>query len=268
LLLALAGVAVAACPSTSAVLNATLEHAESAFVELDASRLRSDAGDVTREALCLSDRPGRGTIARLHRVVGLAAFIDQDDERARSAFAAAKLIEPEYRFPAELVPDGTPAAELYASASATPAATAPIPAPRDGRVEIDGEPASARATDRPALALIVGADGAVVASAYVWPADPLPSYEVAQPQLAQRPAPGARRGPNRPLLAVAGASLLAAGAVYGANLAVHAGYDDLDPYSPEGQRLRTKNNALVITDAALGVVVIGAGVGAVIAGRW
>ena len=251
-----ASFAAAACPARSADLDATLEKAEAAFAAMTAAGFRSAAEEAVAEAGCLTDRPAAATIARLHRVEGLAAFVDRDEERSQAAFSAARAIEPDYTFPDALVPEGTPAAQLYAAAVPMQDRGTLILPPHDGRVEFDGQQDSARPWYRPALVQVVRDDGIVIGSAYLWPRDTLPPYEVAT------------RGPNRALLGIAGSSLLAVGAVYGANLAVHESYFDAHPDSPERERIRAANNALVVTGAALGVVALGSGVGAVIAGRW
>lgn len=256
----------AACPSTGSGLDETLSLAEVAFSTLDGARLASRAAEAVSEAACLTDRPARPTIARLHRVEGLAAFVEHND-RAASAFDAARAIDPAYSFPDRLVPAGTPAATLYASATTSPGTTTPVSAPRDGLLEVDGQPATGRPTDRPALVLVVGVDGVVTASGYVWPDDPMPAYQPAE--IGAAPASRAHpKGPNHALLAVAGASLLAAGGMYAANFAVHAAYFAASEDDPDREQMRATNNALVVTSIGIGALAVGTGIGAVVAGRW
>ncbi len=156
-------------------LQSSLDAAEAAFGRADLDGF-STAVDSIREALpCLDERAPAPMAAQLHRVEGLSAFVDQANERAAQAFAAARSIEPTYTFPSSVVPPGNPVHERYLELEPSVAAE-PLPLPtHGGEVLIDGRSRTTRPTELPTL-LQVLAEGSPTTSAYLWPADPLP-YE-------------------------------------------------------------------------------------------
>ncbi|MFZ5478990.1 MAG: hypothetical protein ACOZNI_19625 [Myxococcota bacterium] len=273
MLLLLAHLALAACPSKSVDVDTALDDAEAAFTAMETDRFRASVDLATEEVACLTDRPQRATVARLHRMAGLRAFVvEKDNARATSAFAAARAIESAYAFPVTLIPAKHPVAQLYASA-ADPGTVDSAPTPASGHLEFDGRPGSERPMTRPVLVQVVAEDGSVTSSAYLWPGTPLPYYDVAR-AITKTVAPPtspvrkARKGPNVPLAIVAGASLVGAGVLYGVNYQVNQSY--WDPATPETDldTLKAKNNALVIADVGVGLLAVGAGIGAVVAGHW
>lgn len=270
--------AFAACPATSGDLVASVEAAEAAFAALDVAAFRAATNKVTAEANCLADSASRPVVARLHRIEGLRAFVDGDTARADQAFAAARAIEPAYTFPEALVPEGHPVRVRYTALSPQPGGSTALPSPTSGYLTLDARSSRDRPADRPALLQVVGDDGGVRASAYLWPGDPPPSYDSAAavavapppvpPTATKDPTPRERKGPNLPLAVAAGASLAVAGGTMGLAAGSHAAYyaEDARPADLDGLRART--NGLYLTSVGTGVLGVGLGVGAVLAGRW
>lgn len=86
--------------------------------------------------------------AAVHRALALAALLSEAPrsiDTARLHFAASRKVEPDWRFPAALVPDD-PSYKEWDHLSAVPTSMtkqAPIPAPETGRLYFEGEPAVA-----------------------------------------------------------------------------------------------------------------------------
>ena len=270
--------AFAACPATSGDLVASVEVAEAAFGALDVAAFRAATNKVTAEANCLADSASRPVVARLHRIEGLRAFVDGDTARADQAFAAARAIEPAYVFPEALVPDGHPVRVRYTALPPQPGGTTALPSPTSGYLTVDARTSRDRPADRPTLLQVVGDDGGVRTSTYLWPGDPLPAYPASAVATGTSPPPtdtprqaprtAERKGPNLPLAVAAGASLAVAGGTMGLAASSHAAYyaDDARPAELEGLRART--NTFYLTSVGTGVLGVGLGVGAVLAGRW
>jgi len=263
LLALVTGAAYAACPSTGADIDRALGDAEAAYTGMDMEGFRAAVDLAVAGADCLLERPARATIASLHRFVGLRAFfVDDDPARAAEAFASARAIEPAYSFPESLVPAGHPVLGAYRDQDPVAGPRAPLTTPAMGHFEVEGRVATQRPSDRPVLIQVVLDDGSVQGSSYSWRTEPAP-----QPAMVAAASP-VKKGPNLPLAITAGASLAVAGLSYGLAYGAHADY--FDPSTPRSDLdgLRDKNNALFATSVGVGVLALGAGVGAVVAGRW
>src|SRR5688572_19356675 len=95
-------------PVTIEVLQADLQAAEAAYVQLDLPGFEV-AVERTRTALpCLGAVIPPSTAAWLHRTEGLAAFAASDPIRAEQAFGAGRRVQPAYTFPADVAPEGNP----------------------------------------------------------------------------------------------------------------------------------------------------------------
>jgi hypothetical protein len=209
-------------------------------------------------------------VARIHRLQGLRYFVLREPEKAITAFGAARSIEPSYRFPESLVPAGNPVLADYGAIDVTAERPTAVVSPATGHIQFDGRPGTSRPSLFPTIFQRFDDQGVVVDSKYLWPADALPTYDVAKSGAAAIVEPGTapRRGAAWPWFAGAGAAALASGLMYG--LAVEAagtyrdprtGYDDLDG-------LRREANGLSIGAIAAGGVAVGATVIGVVAVRW
>lgn len=200
MLLSLFPPAWARCASTAADLSASLDSAETAYTAMQLQQFVVAMRTTDTIAACLTERPSRAAIARLHRMHGLDAFA-RAPERARWAFVAARSIEPQYSFPESLVPAGHPVAEAFARATPSGESGSDVSLSTGARLFLDGSEAAERMPDRSALAQIVRDDGVVTASAYLWPDEPLfPELEAvanpspaADPTATAAPKPGRRR---------------------------------------------------------------------------
>ena len=257
---------------TSSDLMVQLEAAEAAYGQLDVDRFR-DAMDQARVILpCLDEELTRHTAAELHRFEGLRAFVDRDPEHSTTAFAAARAIEPHYRFPETLVPAGNPVLEDYEAIDPHSSQVEVLADPIGGRLVLDGRTSNERATSFPTVFQLVLDDGRVSDTAYLWPGDAVPAYEKrAGPRVVVAPPPdpvpggerGAasvvRRGPDKRFLLGAGGALLASGLLYGGAFVVHKRYDDPTTTIDRLNGIRSTNNTLVLASGATAVVGLGLG---------
>lgn len=190
----------AACPaptSTAQVL-AALELAEAAYAAADPDALEQARAQAVRVLPCVQETVSRSLIARFHRTMGLAAFVAADTQAAERAFAAARHIEPGYIFPAEVVPPGNPALDHYLALSVEHPAMLPLdPPPAEGRLLLEGRPATSRAAAWPVVAQVLDGAGQVQHTAWAWPDQQLPPYPPA-PSPSSPADPLADADPPRP----------------------------------------------------------------------
>ncbi len=251
--------ALADCATSSGDVQLTIEDAEAAFSGLDVVAFRAATARVNADVKCLRDIAPRPLAARLHRLEGLRYWLDGDAKRSHASFAAALSIEPGYTFPAALIPAGHPVLAEYQASASLSASTLSVPTPRAATFWFDGRLDAGRSTERATLAQLVATEGDVRASALLWPGEPLFPYDVAKP---------VRKGPNLPLTVGAGVSLAASAVFLGLAAANHDTFED--PATPTGQLtgLANTTNAYYFSGIGAGVLAVGAGAGAVIAGHW
>lgn len=194
---------------------------------------------------CLSEPTERALVARYHRLQGLRAFVVRDRARARAAFAATRAVEPAAGLPTTFAPAGHPLQEEFGALPLDATITTRVPQAANGTLSFDAEVGRDRPQNLPTVFQWRDAEGAVRATAYVWPEDPLPTYPV-------------RVGGNvrRTLLvgAVAG-GVVAAGFAVTSFLAEDA-YDTAETCD-DAERLYTLTNAS--GGAALGLAIAAGG---------
>lgn len=256
------------CAATSRDLLAAVEHAESAYASLDVDGFVAAVEQAERVFPCLIEPITRDVAAGAHRMVGLRAFIAGDRDRARLAFAAARALEPGWRFPESLFPPGHPVRTLYEDLPLTEATWIPLP-PSSAIVRVDGRTTDARPASWPALVQVFGPDGSVLASAYLWPEDPLPALPTAGLPVVQVPTlahePARRRVPWGWMTAAA-LSAGGAGALYWSAWETKQAYETV-PYAGR-DTLQQRANGLVLASGGLGVVALGSATMAVVSVRW
>jgi hypothetical protein len=279
LALGLGTAALAACPTpapTSVLLFSHLTAAQQAYVALDVPRFRDLMDQVHADLPCVSDEVTKHLAAEIHRYEGLEAFLDRSQDRSTKAFAAARSVEPTYRFPDAVVPAGNPVLADYTALDPDDGRTERVAPPLDGRIQFDGQPTETRPADFPTLFQLIDSEGRVRATAYLWPGDPLPDYPAGEiPKAAD--ATGGRhqdvtelvhRGPDRRWLAGAVTAAVVSGGLYGGAYVVHQKY--YATTTPIGQLdgLRSVNNTLVVASGGVAVAAVGLGAGAFLVGRF
>jgi hypothetical protein len=267
-----------ACPEPVPIerISGLLGEAEDAFAELDIDTFiaRSDA---VRAALpCLESVPAPELVARVHRTEGLRLFGERNVDAVR-AFAAARSLDPDYVFPAELVPLGSPIRSDFSAMDLSTGEPAELPEPVAGELYVDGRETRLRPRAWPALVQLVPADDErPLWSTYLPHGQPPPAYEVAQPLPVPEPVlpqpapdplpPPPRRSPRIPLLVATGASALVTGVTYGAAWSTHAVWADPETQDERLQALRAQTNTLGGISLATGLLTVG--LGATLALTW
>lgn len=256
LLVALAAAATADCsaPRSLAELGASNAFAERAWGE-DAAVFDEAAAALEPTLACVIEVIPPTEAARVHRIRGLLAFRKRDLEGATAAFAAARELDPEYRFPDALVPEGNPVETLYRNAR-TAQELQRFDAPKRGwTLRLNGAEATTRNDATPVVVQVVDPVGRVQTGAWIAEHAVLPPY------------PTWREGLRTPLV-VAGASAVAVGA----GLWAFGAATRPDPASlasaDEGEAAEARQAAIgggAIGAAALGLGTIGIGFAV---GRW
>ena len=253
LLVVLTLTARAACPASPSALAASLDSAEAAFNELDSQKLHKATEDAQSQADCLTAPIDAATAARLHRAVGLRAFVDGDQDSARLSFAAARAADPAFVFPEDVLPRNHPARALYDQASQVAPVAMPAAPPSSGTLEFDGAPSLSRPAAWPTVAVLVGDRGEAAHSAYLSPGEPLFPYSTG------RAGPTARM--NVPLAVTAGVSLAAAGVLYGAARSSFDRFWDEATPTTELEGLQSRTNGLFYGSMGAAALGVAAGVG-------
>lgn len=250
--LALLSTSAGACTGTVelAALTTALQQAEEALSVLDIAGFKAAATQADDLLACVGEPVPRHVAAQLHRMVGLRAFGERDPS-ASGAFAAARQIEPAYSFPRSLVPKGSPVFDAWSAIPLDAITTTPIPPPAEGWIELDGRSGAARADTLPAVFQRFDGDGAVAASGYLSPQEPLPPYVVALPgavptSMAPTETPHLWRRARVPLAIVSSGSAVVGGTLWGLSVQGRARYLNTDdPVADDDlAALRSRTNAL------------------------
>ena len=112
---------------------------EAAYQNLDGQGAESARRELEAALQCVGVVLTPEDAAHVHRAFALAALLSEAPratDRARLHFAASRKVEPDWRFPTELVPDD-PSFKEWDHLSAVPTSMtkqAPIPAPETGRL--------------------------------------------------------------------------------------------------------------------------------------
>jgi hypothetical protein len=277
-------VAHAACPTPqgSAELVSALDDAKDAYASLEVEAFRQAMDGVHQKLPCLDEEVTRHLAAELHRFEGLLGFLDRDTEHSQRAFASARSIEPNYKFPVTLVPDGHPVLAQYGALD--PNRVGPngmgsvrLSEPLQGSILLDGAVTLHRPQDLPVLFQRLDAEGGVLETVYLWPSDPVPPYPARAAPLVVEPAPegpapdlvgAVRAGPNKKLLVGAGATALASGLLYGTAFLVNNRYYNVNTDVSRLDSLRRVNNGFVVASGATFVAAVGLGTGALLTGTF
>lgn len=259
------------CAASSAALQEAADQAWSDYASLDEDGFRAATDEMRANLGCLVEPITRDLAASVHRLVGLRAATDGQKDLAALAFAAARYLEPRWRFPESLFPKGHPLRALYEAFPLDLATWQAIP-PTSAVVRVDGHSAEVRPTAWPAIVQVYGADGAVLKSAYLWPEEAMVALPPPAPgtPLTDLKAPTAP--PPRMLpwvltgVAVAGAGTSAF--LYASANATAAAYQGREVGPAGSETLQGRTNGLVIGSAGAGVVAVGAGAFALMQVRW
>jgi hypothetical protein len=140
------------------VVDQLIVTAETAIAQLDSLAL-SDAVDRARLLVkCVEVPLSPDEIARLYRVSGISRYVGGDLVNSVTEFAVAKALQPDAPINAEL---GKPLRMTYDAVPPPTGDLTPLPAPRDGWLQVDGTRADTAPADRGYFLQWVGDDGVV-----------------------------------------------------------------------------------------------------------
>lgn len=256
--------AEAACSEVvpASAIQDALGRAEQALVDLDIPTFKQEVGQAEQLLPCVGERMAPPLVASFHRFWGLRAFGERDPLAKRS-FAAARHIEPAYRFSETLVPTGNPILSEYVAIDPKHRSTVPVPPPARGHLLFDGTEGLDRPSDWPVVVQHVDPDG-VQFTAYLRPDSAMPAYALAVDAVVEPPvAQGSTLDLRRPLLVGTGSAVLMTSVLYGLALRGKARFHDVDRNPvPDGDLagLRARTNGLVVASAITASLAVGGGV--------
>jgi hypothetical protein len=241
----------------AATLQSAIDHAESAFVEMDASAFSTAAAEARDTLACEHDALTPVQCAGFHRMNALEAFLRADHANAVLYFQAVLGTQPGYELPVEIAPIGHPLRDDFdKSKQFAEAARFDLPAPASGWLTVDGARSTTAPSSRPFLFQWLDDSGHPQLTAWVDVGRPVPAY----PRPAVAPVPNLEPPPPPPPHKVSaawtaaglGAAAVGAGLYGGAFVVRGDYYDAVDA----GRRddilaLHQRTNAFTIAGAAL-----------------
>lgn len=263
----------AACAVPMDHFAAKIAAAEQAYATFEVGTFSSSMDEAALILPCLATTVPTGVAAHYLRMLGLQYFTEHDTVKADAVFGAARSLDSIYQFPDTLIPVGHPVRAHYAALDLASVQGAPIGAPRTGSVIFNGS-ASTQRPGWPAIVQVVDANMRVTATALVFPTDALPAYDAMPLSVTQQAATGTTvrkpLNPKVPLAIVAGAAVVGSVSLYARAVADAADFrtyradDTIDDLVARQQ----KANNMVYGSAAVGLVAVGCGVGAIFVGKW
>jgi len=254
------------CPQTrtTADLRASLEKAQSSFSDLDVAGFAAAVDNAKVELPCLTDTLPRSLAAEFHRFVGLRAFVDQDPVTSTTSFAAARSIEPAYRFPESFIPAGNPVMQDYDAIDISVGTFTDIAQPNAGSLRFDGREALQRPDGWPTTVQLVSDEGSVTWTAYLQPGEILPTYDARA--LPKNKPEGS--GPNMAMLGGGAGSLVLSGVFVGLAAGARSNFADVTTPYENVDDLARKANTMSTASVITGVLGLGlSGTAFVVKGR-
>ena len=258
--------------TSTADLEAALLEARRSLERLDTTAFVAATDQVDAVVPCLGEPITRHLSAEVHRTKGIRAVTERSPDAARY-FAAARTIEPAYKFPSTLIPEGNPVRTEYGTFDLASGGFEPLPPPREGTLTLDAATKLYRPTGWPTLAQYMGPDGAIGWTTYLMPGTPFPAYPTADgavvpaPLLVEPvpvvPVTPPHRNAKLPLAVASLTAGILTGTLYGL-----AGYNEgrfKDPQTPDADLdgFRATANSLVVVSAFTGAATLGFGVAAI-----
>jgi hypothetical protein len=261
--------------TSSGDISLALEGAEARFAARDKDGVFTFA-DTARAAIpCLRDELGVSISARFHRLQGLRAFLNKDNERAGLWFAASRQVQPDAVLSESLVPPGHPLQGIFDGAGA-PVDVERLGTPAEGRLRFDGADGTDRPVKRPTIFQYIDGSGTVKRSALLDVGDPTPvdGISFAKPS-ARGGAAGVGAAGGRTakiaLLSGSGAALVASVVTFGLAHGAQNRYDDTAVTAKNKgklEQLYKSNRTLGVVSGVSAGVAVSLGVGAVFVGSW
>ena len=230
-------------------LNRAVGVGESAFATRNKEALVAAVEELDGLVGCQADVVPPEQAARVHGLLGMAAWIEGDVETTGAAFAAARSADMNYAFPKTAVPEGHPVRQAFDQAPGTLSTTTALPQGGGWAWSVDGRESLAYPLERPSIVQLDGPEAGLYSSTLLRVGGPAPQLPAAPPE------PGADAATRQvPVVLVAGAVGLAAGAgaLFGASHAAGNSYwESTSVAQAETQRGRVRG-LTIASGASLG----------------
>ncbi len=208
-----------------ATLQATIERAEAAFVEMDENGFAVAAAGARNTLDCLTEPLTPVSAAGFHRMNALEAFLKGDHAKTIVQFQGVRGSQPGYELPADIAPEGHPLrVDFEKSAQFSDASRFPLDEPETGWLLIDGTRSSEAPGGRPFVFQWVQSPGAVGKSGWVDVGAALPTYPV-KPEPVVAPVEPEKKGGSALTWVGVTSTLIGAG-LYGGAFVTRGAYDD------------------------------------------
>lgn len=236
--------------SEGAEVEQKLRDAGAAFVELDIPAFQLAVQQAGLLVPCLDDSVTPTLAAHTHRMKGVQLFTDGHTERAVPALAAARALEPSYRFPTEMFPEGHDLRVSYEGLGGEGVPTTRLPRPRDGVLSIDGTPGRRVPDGHPYVFQLHSEDGVVLQTAYVSLGEAPPRFPFIPPA-------------RDALWVTSAASAGAAAALYGGAWVSRAQfYGDAPSDRRDLEQARARTNGMFAASVVLSSAAVGTAIAA------
>ena len=237
------------CPSRTSLdeLQANLDQAETAFIELDAALFSKSLEDLSIKLPCVRDLIPKSLAARYHRVWGIHQFSQGDELQAFQTLQAARVLEPGYTFPEGMFPSNHTLVVQYQRLKIKPRSSGRVANPRNLEIYFDGEKTRQRPAGQSTLLQISSKSGEIRTTEFLPIASPMPNYEATQRL-------------RKPLAIGTSAAAVLAGVFLGASAFSRAQFNADDPnYTLDDlERLKRNTNTLAgVSIAFASITVIG-----------
>ena len=251
MILLLAQAALADCDEDA--LRQVLDTGESAFVARDKDGVRAASTDVTGLVECQSAPIAPATAARVHGLLGMNAWLDQDEDTAALYFAAARAADLDYLFPQTAVPETHPMRKAFDESSGAFALTTPLQPVETWTWFVDGRASTDLYSQRPVVLQLDGPEEGLHSSLVVGTGQRPPPIP-----LPDAPAPAVRERRTATVGLAAGAAGLAAtsGVLFGASRKAETTYYS-SPSVADAESQQGRVNALsVASGTSLGAAAL------------
>ncbi len=246
--------ASADCPSptTLSVLQDAYARGEQSFANLDIEGLNQASDDAAQALPCLVEPITLNDAAAYHRLMGMSAFANQERDRVKAEFHAARLLQPGYAVPEEVAPQGHPMIAAYEEAVLLDegAHEEPVP-PLGGYVTVGGVRGATRRANSPAIIQVFEGDGTITQTLHLGPGEVMEMF--GPPPLSET------RNLRVPMLVATAATGAVALGTYGA--AAKFKSDFQDPGTPEADlsELYVRNRVSFFTSMGMGAATVALG---------
>jgi len=243
------------CPTTpaNADIAALLDSADSALNGADVDGFRSTIEKVALSVPCLSEPITQEIAARLHAFQGIRHYVAGETDQATGAFFASRVLNSETSLPAALFPEGHEIHGVFNDTPVDTARTSRLPAPKEGKLLIDGEASPGKPMERPFVAQRIDGD-TVLDTRYLGIDDAVINYDVSRVSRLTSSGPRARR------LQLSLLPALPAAVLYGmawAELQKFEALEDHSVPSDEVDTQRVKSGVFVGASGALALTSVG-----------